>query len=57
MAHAEYRVFALFDILQQLYRGGESLLDVVAHFAVGGIARQQPPVDRTQPQLRHVVVI
>ncbi len=57
LAHAQNRVLPLLDILHQLNRRGEALFHVVAHFLVGGVARQQPPVRRAQAKLRHVVLV
>ena len=50
-------MLALLDALHQLQRGAEALLHVIAHFAVGGVAGQQPAVDGAQPKLRHVVFV
>jgi len=49
-------VLALLDAFHQLNRRGEAFFDVVAHLAVGGIARQQPPVkpERAGAAARHL---
>src|SRR5207244_5351329 len=47
LADAQDGVLALLDVLEQLDGGGKALLDVVAHFAVGGVARQQRSEEHT----------
>src|SRR5215467_14845128 len=57
LTHAENRVFALLNIFQELNRGGEALLDVVANVAIGSVAGQQASIRWTEAKLRHVVFV
>ena len=41
LADAQDGVLALLDALHQLQRRAEALFDVIAHFAIGGVAGQQ----------------
>ena len=50
-------VFPLLDVLQQLHRGLEAVLDVVLDVFVQRIALEHVAVRRTQPKLRNFVFI
>ena len=41
MANAQNGVFSLLDIFHQLNGGGKAFFHIIAHIAIGGVARQQ----------------
>ena len=57
LADAQDGVLALLDALHQLQGRGETFLDVIADFAIGGVAGQQAAIDGAQAKLRHIVIV
>jgi len=57
-AHAQDRLFPLFDVFDQLQRCGVAFLDVVADLLIGLLLTvDHPLVVGTQPELRNIPVI